>query len=195
LISFLFFFVGLAVYAVPQVAVVTETGRSVILADDGTWSYVDNDNNSNIESKWISSIRVDPLSDAAVIVCMIAADTGEGVYGDTVYAILRFSNEDADVYISWESYISDPVVTTRFGTLKPDTYTWTASTDNQATFLNSYKVAAFISLFQSEDKFVAQVTPYGESPITAIFDIRGLTEELKQYPEYLSQWIIDSTEN
>jgi len=38
------------------------------------------------------------------------------------------------------------------------------------------------------DKFIAQVTPYSESPITAVFDVRGLKKAVEQFNDIL-RWI------
>ena len=43
--------------------------------------------------------------------------------------------------------------------------------------------AAFLEQLLSSDRLVAQTTPYSESPITAVFDLAGLSAAVKPLRE------------
>src|SRR5256886_15776047 len=66
-----------------------------------------------------------------------------------------------------------PVIT-RLGAGEAKNQKWPLSTDNKATFYPG-DAAAFLEQLLAADRLVAQTTPYGESPITAVFDLAGLS--------------------
>ncbi len=127
---------------------------------------------------WIVDTSKNPLDDSATAIAILDATNGEGTYGDPVSLILRCDSGEIDAYISWESYIGldDPPVTWRLGSFPAQTTYWGISTDSQATFFpgNAGFVNAFLRDLRNVDQFVAQITPYSESPITAIFDLEGI---------------------
>ena len=53
-------------------------------------------------------------------------------------------------------------------------------------FLSPRNEVDFLKKLLVVDSFVAQVTPYSASPITAIFDIRGLSNAIKPLQETCS---------
>ena len=61
---------------------------------------------------------------------------------------------------------------------KSKTRSWSISTDNKAVFVRGSDIS-FAKELMKHDKLLTQVTPYGESPVMATFDIRGLTEAIK----------------
>ena len=64
------------------------------------------------------------------------------------------------------------------------TQEWSSANDP----LRNFFVIRFIRQLMAVDKFVAQVTPYSESPITAVFDLRGLKKAVEQFNDIL-HWI------
>ena len=73
-------------------------------------------------------------------------------------------------------------MTTRLGNGEVKTQQWPLSTDKKATFYPRDD-AAFLEQLLTSNSFVAQTTPYGESPITAVFDLTGLTAAVKPLRE------------
>lgn len=67
---------------------------------------------------------------------------------------------------------------TRFDRAKAQTKTWSISTDNKAAFVPGNDVA-FAKEMMNYGKMLTQVTPYGEVPVTAVFNIEGLKEAVK----------------
>ena len=96
--------------------------------------------------------------------------------------VARCKSNKTELYINWDSYLGrDAYVLTRVGSEKASKQEWGISTDSKATFRN--KPIAFIKKMMTSNKLVAQVTPYNENPITAIFDTSGLENAVKPLRE------------
>lgn len=135
---------------------------------------------SNVDGagKWITSIDTNPLDDSKTITLLLQADEGTSKYGDSVSLVIRCSSNGMDVYINWNDYLgSEASVTSRIGSKKAKTKKWTLSTTKKATFYPANDVS-FLREMLSEKTFVAQVTPYNENPVMAVFDISGLSEAI-----------------
>lgn len=114
----------------------------------------------------------------------LIADEGRARYGDPIALILRCKSNKTEAYINWQDYLgSDAYVTTRIGDQDARNRKWSLSTDSQATFYPGGGDISFIKRLMDSDRLVAQVTPYNESPVTAVFDIRGLEEEIEPLRE------------
>lgn len=127
-------------------------------------------------SKWITNTKTDPLTDKSIYTSMLIADEGKGRYGDPVAMIARCQNNKTEMYIIWDSYLgSDSIRTTyRVGKNPAKTSNWDLSTDSKAAFFPGTPIPTLKEFISAEDpSFVANVTPYNESPVTAIFDITG----------------------
>jgi type VI secretion system protein VasI len=127
---------------------------------------------------------------------LLIAEEGKGVYGDPVILTLRCKSGRVQAYITWNSYLGsdDPTITYRFGTEPALTNYWGLSTDSTATFyrgpLNELDADyvpfhdAFVKKLITIDRSVAQVTPYNENPITAVFGLIGI--------EHAGQQVLDA---
>ena len=128
--------------------------------------------------KWNTSSETNPLDDTTTAMALLKADSGEGTYGDPIFLAIRCRSNETNAYISWESYLGldSPRVTYRIGSATAQSKLWSLSTNNQTTFYPGTQAAviAFIKELMAADQFAAQVTPYSESPITAIFDPTGM---------------------
>lgn len=74
------------------------------------------------------------------------------------------------------------MVLSRIGSEQASTRQWSLSTDSQATFYPDNPIT-FIKRLLEVDRFVAQVTPYGEDPVTAVFALGGLVNAIKPLRE------------
>jgi hypothetical protein len=133
--------------------------------------------------KWEVSIDRNPLDDSATVVASLTADSGTSGFGDPVTLLLRCNSSQTDAYIFWDDYLGsdDPSVTYRMGESPSLTSRWSLSTNSQATFFPGSD-KDFIRELMTVERFVAQTTPYNESPVTAIFDVGGVegaTAELR----------------
>lgn len=136
--------------------------------------------------KWSVSVDTDPLTDNKIIYFMLKADTGTSVYGSGIYLIIRSKNGKDELYINWNSYLgSEASITMRVGDTPAITFNWSLSTDSQASFLPEVLVPVIAEQLTQVDRFVARCIPYGENPITAIFDVRGLKKAAEPYKDVL----------
>jgi len=139
--------------------------------------------------KWTFSKEINPVDDTITITFILDSDSGKSIYGETIYLVLRYRSKKTEAYISWNSYLgNEAYVLTRIGTEKAITQLWSMATNNQSTFYPKDDIE-FIRKLMNVDRFVAQVTPYSESPITAVFDVRGLRDAVEQFDEL--NWIKD----
>lgn len=135
--------------------------------------------------KWKVEIDVNPVDDSKTVTMIINATSGEGKYGRPVFAVIRCQSNETDFYIGWGDYLGDePYVLSRVGDAKAETSEWSISTDKTTTF--HPQPVPFIKSLLTVNKLVAQVTPYNESPITAVFDTTGLNGAIKPLRETCS---------
>ena len=138
-------------------------------------------------SKWEVEVNSDPVTDDKVITACVPADSGRSTYGQPVWLIIRKTADRLEMYINWNSYMgSETVVSYRVGKDEPDTREWLLSSDKQASFYSG-DVAEIVSRMIKADQVAARCIPYNESPITAVFDVRGLKRELEKYRADFSQ--------
>jgi type VI secretion system protein VasI len=122
-----------------------------------------------VSSKWKIDRKINPMDDTKSYVAVLPAT------GDNAGLILRCQSGETEAYIGWMKYLgsgSTPV-TVRLGSGAPDTRSWTLSSDHRASFYPGND-RQFMEDLAATDKLVAQVTPYGSSPITAVFDLAGI---------------------
>ena len=129
--------------------------------------------------KWVVSSKTNPIDDSETITLLLQADEGKGMMGEPVSLIIRCKSGEIELFISWNRYLgSEAYVIYRVGSYEAQRDMWSLSSNSQASFYPNKPVLLIRSLLAS-DRFVAQVTPYSESPITAVFDIKGLGEAIK----------------
>ncbi len=148
-------------------------------------------------SKWVFDQETDPLTDKTQYFFILKADSGTNAYGDLPSLIVRFNGEDTEVYISWKTYLGNDTddyknkskyITTRIDSEEPSTELWDNSTDDRATFYPWYHAIDLVRRLADKQKLVARCTPYGASPITAVFDIHGLKALSMPYNSVLGWW-------
>lgn len=129
--------------------------------------------------KWITKTDSDPLTDKAVHVAMLESDDGRGIYGQKVALVVRCKDRRTEVYVNWNSYLgSDGIMVTSRVDKEPAAKTyWQLSTDSKASFMP--QSVPVLKKFIGGSSYVASLTPYNESPITAVFDIAGADVALK----------------
>jgi len=129
--------------------------------------------------KWIVSSKTNPIDDSKTVTLVLPADEGKGRMGDPVSLIIRCKSGEIEIYISWNQYLgSEAHIISRVGSKEAQRDEWSLSTDSQASFYPNRPIP-FIKDLLASDRFVAQVTPYSESPVTAVFDVKGLGEAIK----------------
>jgi len=133
---------------------------------------------------WQVSTQKNPLDDTRTVILSLSATTGQSQFGDAIWLVVRCQSGQINAFINWSSYLGleQTPVTTRLGTGEAKTQKWLLSTDNKATFYPGDD-AAFLEQLLAADRFVAQTTPYNESPITAVFELAGLSAAVKPLRE------------
>jgi len=128
------------------------------------------------DSKWIESISINPLDDSLTVV-LINEESSESL-------IVRHSLGKLELYITCRKYlgIDSTEVMFRIGKSEAQTDYWIISSDNRAVFYSG-SVDAILKQMIEADTFVSQITPYGDVPITTVFDIRGLKKLLIKYKD------------
>lgn len=132
------------------------------------------------KGKWITSTSTDPLNDKSIYIATLNADSGKGRLGKGISLIVRCANNQTEIYINWGAFLgtNETKVTHRVGKDKAKSSAWTVSTDHTSAFYPGSPVSLLKSMTEN-DSFVANVTPYSESPITAVFDVSGAAEAFK----------------
>lgn len=135
--------------------------------------------------KWVVHVETNPLDDSKTVLLTLTADTGATRLGEKVELVLRCKSRKTEVFIIWNDYLGSGFstdVTWRVGDSPATTAEWDISTSNESTFY-PYDAIAFIGQLIGVSRLVAQVTPYNESPITAVFDLRGLANAVRPLRE------------
>lgn len=128
---------------------------------------------------WQVSDEINPLDDTRTVTLLLPASSGTSRFGRPIVLVLRCMSGDTELYISWSDYVgSEARVTTRVGDAPARTTRWSLSTNSQATFYPDDDRAFVMEQLLGASQFVAQVTPYNESPKTAVFDVTGLDQAI-----------------
>ncbi len=133
--------------------------------------------------KWQVSDTTNPMDDTRKVTIFLHADSGTGQFGGRVRFAARCQSNKTEAWVSWNDFMgTDAVsVTYRVGDEEAKKYKWGLSTDNKATYIE--KPIPLLKQMMVTNKFIAQATPYNESPITAIFDTQGMENALKPLRE------------
>ncbi len=134
------------------------------------------------KGKWRIREDKSPIDDSVNVYLSVSANETVTSGYKTVKPIIyvRCAENKTNIFLVWDLYlgIDETRMLTRFDKEKPETRTWSISTDYKAVFVRSSDIS-FAKKMMKHDKLLAQITPYGESPVMATFDIRGLSEAIK----------------
>lgn len=134
---------------------------------------------SSSKGAWRTSTDVDPLTDKSVHFAIIDATQGRGRFGDRISLVVRCKNQETEAYIDWQTFLgTDSItVTDRVDKSTAATTTWSISTDHKASFMPEPRTT--LERFLGATSYVVNLTPYGESPITALFNIAGAEQAFR----------------
>ena len=136
----------------------------VIARDINNWILMTNIFNDRIEGRYLKPIR------------LIASDSDIGEFSG--FSILAIDCLIIETLNQFYLGLDETRMLTRLDKQKSKTKLWSISTDNKAVFVRGSDIG-FTKELMKHDKLLTQITPYGESPVMATFDIRGLTEAIK----------------
>ncbi len=133
--------------------------------------------------KWLVESSINPVDDSRKVILYLEADSGASQWGNKIFLIVRCQSNKTEMFIKWHDYLgSDVYVLTRIGSEKAETKEWNISTDSQGSFY-PYKTISFLKRMMKANKLLAQVTPYNENPVTAIFNTTGMSNAIKPLRE------------
>jgi type VI secretion system protein VasI len=98
----------------------------------------------------------------------------------TPLLILRCKEREVDAFIVWGDYLGNKTtsVVTRIDNAAATIGDWLISTDFESSFHS--EPTDFIEKIYGHFKLVARVTPYGESPVTMTFYLKGSKKIIKE---------------
>lgn len=137
--------------------------------------------NTGNRGEWDTSISSDPLTDKTTVVLALRTSNSPQIHSfmGKPILVLRCANNLTELYINWDSYLGGKAyVTTRVGREKAFRKYWNTSTDGKGSFYPKSPIKLIRKMIKA-DKVVFQITPYNESPMTAIFDIKGLENAIE----------------
>ena len=188
----LLFMCGFGLAQNPEISLSTCTSIETPLARLACYDNLAGRTNTNpqtsatgsLSANWAVNIDTNPIDDSQSVVISTDAVEGRSDYGRAPALVLRCSSGETDFYIVWDDYIGsdeDAYVTSRVGDEQANRRLWGLSTDSTATFYpgNQAGLVNHIMEIMNADRYVAQITPYNSSPVTAVFDVSGLTEVIK----------------
>lgn len=135
---------------------------------------------------WEVSTTLNPIDDTRRVILRLESSSGRGRSGEPISLVARCQSNKTEVYINWNHYLGDDsasvyeswkYVTIRIGASSAEMQQWSVSTSNDSTFAPNW-AGDLLKEMVNADSFLAQTTPYGQSPVTAIFDIRGIRNAL-----------------
>lgn len=129
--------------------------------------------------KWRTSTDTDPLTDKSVYFAMLLSDSGESRFNRKPLLVVRCKDNKTELYITWHDFLGTNSIATTYRIDKDAAQQskWSLSTDKKAAFFPGSPIQMLKRLSESTS-FVANVTPYNESPVTAVFDTTGANKAL-----------------
>lgn len=127
--------------------------------------------------KWTIAATKNPLTDKTNYIAALESTTKAKRSDDYVTLAARCADKKTSLFISWSTFLgADEIdVDYRVGRGKAAKSTWGISTDHKSSFYRG-SAAKLLKEISTSDKFIARLTPYGESPITVEFDVDGAAE-------------------
>jgi type VI secretion system protein VasI len=131
--------------------------------------------------KWNLQEDKSPIDDTVNVYLSIISNEPVSSGYNTVKPSLfiRCSEGKTNVFLNWGLYLGldETKMLTRFDKEKAETSSWSISTDNKAIFFQGKDIEFAKKLMQHET-LLTQITPYGQSPVMATFEISGLKEAI-----------------
>jgi type VI secretion system protein VasI len=133
----------------------------------------------DVNDNWRVQQQKNPIDDSTTVSLVNVATEGESSFGRPIGLVIRCMSGATTLYINWNDYLgSEASVLTRIGTSEATRQRWPLSTDNEATFYPRDAVG-FVKELMTADRLVAQVTPYNENPVTAVWNVAGLASAVE----------------
>lgn len=130
--------------------------------------------------KWAITQSTSPMDDSSVITLALDAEAPIATrhQTSTPRLVIRCQSRKVAALFDWGVFITTgtPELTVRFGKGKPATDRQNISTDHRSVFVRS--PLGYIESAMAVDTLLVRVTPHGEDPVLATFDVRGLSNAI-----------------
>ncbi|MDD1780856.1 type VI secretion protein [Enterovibrio sp. ZSDZ35] len=135
---------------------------------------------------WALSEIMSPIDDSETVTIRLRELPGKNKWREAIDLVARCRNGKTELYISWNNFLGGEAhVLTRVGNEKAVGANWQLSGDKRTTFHS--QPTSFLKTISTSNRLVAQITPYNENAITAIFDTTGLDNAVMPIRK-LCQW-------
>ena len=137
--------------------------------------------------KWASRIEASPIDDSKNVFLSLPAneEIKSGIHTVKPVLLARCKENTTEVFVLWGLYLGmgETTILSRLDAEKATSQSWSISTDYKASFYDGNDVE-YLKKLLNHKKLLLQVTPYGESPVTATFDIDGLSGSINPLREF-----------
>lgn len=133
---------------------------------------------------WRIHKDTNPIDDTKTVTLALTATTGANQFGQEPVLLARCQSNQTEVFANWKTYLGEDSdgqkrIIVRIGEAPATNEYWGLSTDREAVFAPGWG-GDMLKKMISSDRLVLQLTPYGENPITAVFNTTGLDVALKE---------------
>lgn len=132
--------------------------------------------------KWDITTKTSPIDDSTNVYLSVDAEkpVQSGYNSVRPTLVIRCAQNHTNVFIVWGLYLGldSTHMLTRIDRQKAHTNSWSISSDTKAVFVQGGDIAYAQSLM-GHHVLLAQITPYGENPVMAEFDISGLSKAIE----------------
>lgn len=143
---------------------------------------------------WAYQQTKSDLDDSILHTFMAVSSTGTDKYGVPIKLYVRLGNNVADIFIDWEgTCFADAhtsfqhAVSARCGAADMGAYVWAVTNDLTGTILAGTRAYYCIRSFYDVDTAVFSVKPYHENRIEAKFNVAGLENRIRAFPNQFPQ--------
>jgi type VI secretion system protein VasI len=127
---------------------------------------------------WVVEFAVDPLTDIRTARATLPALQGTGAEGDPIEFIVQCRDERTEVLLDWGHFLpNQQEVTLRLDSDEPQRTFWDPDRNSTRALYRS-DGAALARALATRRRLVARVNPPRRDPITAIFDLTGMSDAL-----------------
>ncbi len=125
--------------------------------------------------KWRVNVKENPLDDSRTITLYLEAGNVNPPREKPVYLFLRCRGGEMTAYITWNRVLANGETMIRLGRGEAQREYWNLSSDSEATFYPD-ETGVLIEDLIANELLAAQVNPRDSVPMTAVFELAGLSK-------------------
>lgn len=133
--------------------------------------------------KWQVTTEISPVDDSEnVYVGLFANNSIRSQFGETITPGLYIAcrEKKTALFINWGAYLglNETTMLSRLDKQKAITKKWNISSDAKSVLYRG-DVIEFVKALTKANVMFTQITPFNENPVSATFEVSGLSEALK----------------